>query len=394
MRPRKAIVALLTAGVLAAILTAACGQSETATPFPAAQIVAPAPVAPTSIAAGGTGPTTEQAQQPVVRVEYGGTPGGRQEGLWANGHGQVKAAPDLAYLNVGVRATEPTVGEANSEAASSLNAMMDVLRESGLDDADFQTSSLSIRQETQGREVTRCPDEPTGISMSPAQPMVSRAVTPPAPAVAATSAVSTDVIVEVPPKEDQTLDVEPKPEENGQPVLGEEDVEAIMSEIAGAMASAMADFAMAPQAECYTVWEQVVIGYTVSQELTVKVRDLDSIGELLDQVVEAGGDQTRVNGISFTIEDPAPLVEQAREMAVEDLLDRAGKMADAAGVTLGKLEHLSEGGASVLEAREESFLRAAPAAMAFDASAASTPVSAGEVTVTANVSGGFSIAEE
>ena len=288
------------------------------------------------------------AEPQIVRVEYPGTIGGQQSGLWANGHGQVKVAPDMAFLEVGVRVTEPTVAEANAEAASALTAMIEVLRSSGLEDADIQTSSLDIRQETQGREVIRCPEPDADAAMAPA------AEGPAAPAAAAS----------------------------------------IESAMERAMTSMVAGLAKGVQDECYTTYEQVVTGYRVSQELTAKVRDMDSIGGLIDQLVEAGGDLTRVNGISFTVEDPAPLMEEAREEAIRDLLSRAQAMADAAGVDLGALGYLSESGARVLDVREESFARALPAAMAFDSVSVSTPVSAGEITVTANVTGRFDIAEE
>ena len=340
MRPGKALAALVTLGVLGVAVMAACTQAESPTPV---AVVPNVPALQTMEAA-------SMAEPQIVRVEYPGNGGGQQNGLWANGHGQVKVAPDLAFLEVGVRVTEPTVAEANAEAASALTAMIDVLRSSGLEDADIQTSSLDIRQETQGREVTRCPEPETDAdaAMSPA----AESPAAPAPAVSIESAMER------------------------------------------AMTSMVAGLAMGVQDECYTTYEQVVTGYRVSQELTAKVRDLDSIGGLIDQLVEAGGDLTRINGINFTVEDPSPLMEEAREEAIKDLLDRAQAMADAAGVGLGALEFLSESGARVLDAREESYARALPAAMVLDSGGVSTPVSAGEITVTANVSGRFYIAEE
>ena len=341
MRPGKALAALVTLGVLGVAVMAACTQAQSPTPV----AVVPNVPAPQPIEA------SNMAEPQTVRLEYPSGFGGQQNGLWASGHGQIKASPDLALLEVGVRATEPTVAEANAEAASALTAMIDVLQNSGLDDADIQTSSLNIRQETQGREVTRCPepeDEGEAAAMTPAAEGPTAAVAP----------------------------------------------ASIETAMGRAMTSMVAGLAMGAQNECYTTYEQVVTGYTVSQQLTAKVRDLDSTGELIDQLVEAGGDLTRINGISFTIEDPSPLTEQAREEAIEDMLDRAEKMADAAGVSLGALEYLTEAGVSVFNARQESFGRALPAAMAFDAASVSTPVSAGEVTVTANVTGGFSIAGE
>ena len=339
MRPGKALVALVTLGVLGVAVMAACTQAESPTP------VAVVPNVPGMQAAG----AASMAEPQIVRVEYPGNVGGQQNGLWAKGHGQVKVAPDLAFLEVGVRVTEPTVAEANDEAASALTAMIDVLRSSGLEDADIQTSSLDIRQETQGREVTRCPEPETDADSA----MAPAAEGPAAPAPAS-----------------------------------------IESAMERAMTSMVAGLAMGVQDECYTTYEQVVTGYRVSQELTAKVRDLDSIGGLIDQLVEAGGDLTRINGINFTVEDPSPLMEEAREEAIKDLLDRAQAMADAAGVGLGALEYLSESGARVLDAGEEFYARALPAAMALDSGGVSTPVSAGEITVTANVTGRFYIGKE
>ena len=338
MRPGKALAALIALGVLGVAVMAACTQAESPTPV---AIIAPAP-APQPVAA------TSTAESQTVRVEY---PGGQQNGLWASGQGQVKASPDLALLEVGVRATEPTVSEANAEAAGALTAMIDVLRGSGLEDADIQTSSLNIRQETQGREVTRCPeleDEGEDAAMTSAADGPTAAMAP----------------------------------------------ASIESAMEQAMTSMVAGLAMGAQNQCYSTYEQVVTGYTVSQQMTAKVRDLDSTGELIDQLVESGGDLIRINGINFTIEDPAPLVEEAREKAIEDLLTRAQQMADTAGVKLGALEYISESGARVLEAREESFRFTASAAIAMDAASVSTPISTGEVTVTGTVTGGFSIAEE
>ena len=329
MIPRNVVAALVTAGMLGVAVMAGCSQADTQTPMPAEPDKVEEPV--------------KAMDYPAKSVEYViGSPSS-QKGLWANGYGKVSASPDLALLEVGVRALAPTVADANGEAAEALDRMIEALTAAGLAEADIQTSSLNIRQETDGREVTRCPE--------------AEGETEEAAAAAPDAEVS---------------------------------MENAMAAAVTAMVQGIGKPGMGMQDGCYTTYEQVVTGYVVSQQLTAKVRDLDSTGELIDQLVEAGGDLTRINGISFTIEDPTPLLEQAREMAIEDLLDRARQMADAAGVQLGKLEYLSESGASVREAREE-FYRAAPAAMAFDQATASTPIAAGEVTVTANVTGSFGI---
>ncbi|MGZ6260153.1 MAG: SIMPL domain-containing protein [Candidatus Limnocylindrales bacterium] len=74
-------------------------------------------------------------------------------------------------------------------------------------------------------------------------------------------------------------------------------------------------------------------GYTATQTLSVKVRDLAKIGELIDASVAAGANQ--VGGVSFTVDDPAAATEQARKAAVEDAKKRAQTLAQSAGVALG-----------------------------------------------------------
>ncbi|MBI3286762.1 MAG: SIMPL domain-containing protein, partial [Chloroflexi bacterium] len=86
--------------------------------------------------------------------------------------------------------------------------------------------------------------------------------------------------------------------------------------------------------------EQRVIGYVVSNQVLIKVRDLDRVGEMLDAVTEAGANN--IFGISFTIEDMQPLLDAAREQAVADARHKAQQLADFAGVRLGDLLNISE----------------------------------------------------
>ncbi|MXZ89372.1 MAG: DUF541 domain-containing protein [Dehalococcoidia bacterium] len=80
-----------------------------------------------------------------------------------------------------------------------------------------------------------------------------------------------------------------------------------------------------------------IIGYFVSNNVLVTVRDVESVGELIDAVAEAGGDAVRFNGISFSHEDPAALTEQARALAIEDARAKAEQLAELTGVTLGSV---------------------------------------------------------
>lgn len=94
-------------------------------------------------------------------------------------------------------------------------------------------------------------------------------------------------------------------------------------------------------------WEndkEILIGYRVSNMVTVKVREVDDTGVIIDAVAEAGGDYTRIRSISFTIDDPTDYYEEIREKAMEDAKDKAEQLAKLAGVELGSPTYISEGG--------------------------------------------------
>jgi hypothetical protein len=80
-----------------------------------------------------------------------------------------------------------------------------------------------------------------------------------------------------------------------------------------------------------------IVGYVVSNTVMVTVRDVESVGELIDAVAEAGGDSVRFDGISFSHDDPAALAEEARELAVQDARAKAEQLAALTGVTLGSV---------------------------------------------------------
>src|SRR4051812_49044749 len=115
-------------------------------------------------------------------------------------------------------------------------------------------------------------------------------------------------------------------------------------------------------------------GYQVNNDVAVRLEDVSRLGAALDVLVGAGANQ--MNGISFDIREPAPLLEKARAGAVTDARLRAETYARAAGVTLGPIQSISESGGEVRP------LRMAP--MAFAAKA--VPIAAGEQSVTADVS--------
>ena len=131
----------------------------------------------------------------------------------------------------------------------------------------------------------------------------------------------------------------------------------------------------------------VVIGYQVTNTLTVKIRDLSKAGSIIDQAAAAGGDLIRVNGISFMVDDPSPLFKVAREKAIQNATDKAQQMAAASGVKLGKLIYISESNPYV-PVVQNTYMKLSEAAGAVPAP---TPISAGELEFQSNVQLVYSI---
>lgn len=83
-----------------------------------------------------------------------------------------------------------------------------------------------------------------------------------------------------------------------------------------------------------------VTGYRVNNMLGVRVRNLDKLGGVLDQLVTAGANQ--MNGISFDVSKAETLKDDARKAAMENAKRRAQLLATAAGAEVGEVLQISE----------------------------------------------------
>jgi len=122
-----------------------------------------------------------------------------------------------------------------------------------------------------------------------------------------------------------------------------------------------------------------ISGYTVTNAVTVHVRDLAILGTMLDKEVSVGANT--INGINFAVEDPSALYDQARKAAFADAKGKADLYADAAGVGLGAIENISENQGYTQP--PQPYLYKATAAAA-DRSAP-VPVEAGQLTFSIDV---------
>lgn len=126
-----------------------------------------------------------------------------------------------------------------------------------------------------------------------------------------------------------------------------------------------------------------IIGYEVANTLTLKVRDLDALGGLIDRSVKLGVNQG--GQISFTNDNPDAAVTEARKAAVAEALAKAKTLTEAAGVRLGRILEINE---NAIRPMPQPMMRMAAAKeMAADA----VPVATGENTyrVTVNMTFGL-----
>ena len=86
-----------------------------------------------------------------------------------------------------------------------------------------------------------------------------------------------------------------------------------------------------------------IVGYIISEQVQVTVRDLDKAGDVVDAATAKGA--TDVNGISFELADPAKAQDDARAAAVTAARTSAQAMASAAHVTLGAVVSISDASA-------------------------------------------------
>ena len=125
-----------------------------------------------------------------------------------------------------------------------------------------------------------------------------------------------------------------------------------------------------------------ITGYQVSNSVTITVDDLSKLGVAIDALVASGANS--MGGISFTVRDPKPLMRQARDQAVKDAIERSQVYAKSAGLTLGRIMTISEGGMTT----PRPLFRAMAVASGAEPP---TPMAPGEQTVSAQVTVTFEI---
>ena len=123
----------------------------------------------------------------------------------------------------------------------------------------------------------------------------------------------------------------------------------------------------------------LVTGYRAGNSISVTLRELDAASETLATIVTAGGNATRINSVSYSIDDDSTLVSDARARAFNDARSRAEQYAGLSGLSLGNVLSISEApGGSVPLPR-------VPMAEGAMAAAVPVPLQPGEQTVSFSV---------
>ncbi len=126
-------------------------------------------------------------------------------------------------------------------------------------------------------------------------------------------------------------------------------------------------------------------GYRASNLVSVRLADMDRLGDLLRQALDAGAN--RIDGVSFGLRDPDTLEATLQVAAARDARARAAALADALGVKLGPLCTLGPAGGTPYPLAN----RALAAPMA--AKGRRVPIEAGTIQMSSEVSATFAVAQ-
>jgi uncharacterized protein YggE len=135
----------------------------------------------------------------------------------------------------------------------------------------------------------------------------------------------------------------------------------------------------------YTGDSAVPSGYGVSESIDVTLRTLGAAGTQISDAVRAGGNATRVDGVSLNLDDTSSLLAAARAKAAADARTKAAQYARALGMSLGPV-------VSVSEQHPAPALPVFAAPSAAHAAPSPVPVSPGRQQVTVTVTAVFALA--
>lgn len=133
----------------------------------------------------------------------------------------------------------------------------------------------------------------------------------------------------------------------------------------------------------YSNNKQTLRGYSVSQNVRVKVRRLDAVGDIISAAGDLGANQ--VGGVSFTIDQPESLRQEAREQALRQAKEKAEALAKIMGVELVRVVSFDENGYVPSQPMPMLYAKDMAIAEARSGSAPSIEAGSTDVVINANV---------
>jgi uncharacterized protein YggE len=142
-------------------------------------------------------------------------------------------------------------------------------------------------------------------------------------------------------------------------------------------------FALHPEYD-YTNGKQRMKGFIVSNQLQVRIDDVNAVADVLDAVAGLAlpaSSTATIGGLRFDLKDRAGLERKALTQAVQDATERAKAMAQGAGMTVGRIVRIEEGGAQpMMKFESQPMMMSARAG-----DAVSTPIAPSDIEVRARV---------
>lgn len=103
------------------------------------------------------------------------------------------------------------------------------------------------------------------------------------------------------------------------------------------------NFSLSPTYD-YADGRQALRGFTASEQIVVTIRDLDKVGDVIEQATKTGANQ--VGGVNFTVSDEVAVRSQVEEDAIKQARDKAQRLAKALGASLGDVKRYAVSGPS------------------------------------------------
>jgi uncharacterized protein YggE len=230
--------------------------------------------------------------------------------ITVTGEATASAPPDVAYVNIGVQANAATADGAVKDSNATMTAVTNAITGLGVSSQDIQTSTYSITPQYSSPKA----DAPGAQTSSTPAPGGQTGGSQPSSTQSSGGQSSSDQTSSGQASSGQTS--------GGQATSGQNS--------SGQTTSEQTASGQAPQ----------ISGYTVTNTVQVTIRNLNKVGQILDQAVQAGAND--VSGVTFAIENPSKLQADALGQAVSDAQNRATALAESSGVQLGNVINITE----------------------------------------------------